>query len=167
MPTAALMPAAERGVGLDAVDQDNAVGLTGIFVDVDGQALRGAADLLDLHGGDHRGAHRFLCDAVAAEHLGLTLGGGAAVAAHGGDQNGLSALGLDKGNHCLDQKDILVDTPAAAGDGDAGAGLDGGAGFLQTPQKSPLNILQHVIVEGLADFGHLWDRVASEHFCNF
>ena len=40
-----------------------------------------------------------LGDAVVGQDLALTLGGGAAVAAHGGHDEELSALGLDKVHH--------------------------------------------------------------------
>ena len=85
---AALVLPLKSGVGLDAVDHDNAVGLMGVLIDVHIHAPY-VADLHRLHGREDGAAHALLGDAVARENAALALIGGAAVTAHGGDQERL------------------------------------------------------------------------------
>jgi hypothetical protein len=88
---AALVLAAEGGVGLHAAYHHDAVGLGGVLVQVDRLALGGRDDDDGLHAGLDGYAHGLFGDAVAGEHLQLALGGGSAVAAHGREDEGLSA----------------------------------------------------------------------------
>jgi hypothetical protein len=53
------------------------------------------------------------------------------VAAHGGHQEGRTAPAFHKVHDGTQQRHVLVDAAAAAGDGNAVTGPDGGAGFLQ------------------------------------
>ena len=122
---AALIGAAEGGVGLDAVEEDNAVRLGGVLVDEYRLvADTGDADLDRLHGALDGAAHGLFGNAVIPENLGLALGGGTAVAAHSGHNVGLSALGLDEVHDGSGHQGVVVDAAAAAGNGDLLAGLN-------------------------------------------
>ena len=122
---AALVGAPEGGVGLDAVEEDDAVRLRGVLVDEHRLVTdAGDADLDRLHGALDGAAHGLLGNAVVLENLGLTLGGGAAVAAHGGHDVGFGALGLDEVHDSTGHQGVVVDAAAAAGNGDLLAGLD-------------------------------------------
>ena len=70
---------------LDPVEQDDAVGLVGVPVEVDRQADGVGAEDDGVHVGLHGHAHRLGRDAVAGQQLALALGGRPAVAPHRGD----------------------------------------------------------------------------------
>ena len=76
---------------LDAVGQHDAVGLIGVLVEVDRQPDGVGAQDHGFHVGLDRHAHRLGGHAVAGQQLALALGGGAAVAAHRGDDERLIA----------------------------------------------------------------------------
>ena len=67
---AAFIGAAERGVGLDAVEEDDPVCLRGVFVHKHRlMAHTGNADLNSFHGVFHRTAHGFFGNAIVLEDL--------------------------------------------------------------------------------------------------
>ena len=84
--------AGEIGVPLDAADEHDAVGFVGVPIHEGFDAVGGLAERDHFQLADHRAAHGGLGDAVVGEHVGLTLGGGGAVAAHGRKDEGLHAL---------------------------------------------------------------------------
>lgn len=99
---AAAEGAEEIGVGFDAVDEDDVVGLEGGDACEHAGAAFGDADLSDFHrGADGRG-HGGFGDAVGGEDFGLAFGCGAAVAAHGGEDEGLRAGGAEDVEGCAD-----------------------------------------------------------------
>src|SRR5262249_17798659 len=121
---AALDGPVEGGVRLDACDDADVVGLAGVLVEVDRVALAGRADLDDLHRRLDGRADGLLGDAVALDDLALPLGGAAAVAAHGGHEEGFGAEGLQVvGDGAEDEGDV-GDAAAAGGERDGVAGLD-------------------------------------------
>ena len=168
---AALIGAPERGVGLDAVVEDDAVGLRGVFVDVHRLVTHaGNADLHGLHGALDGAAHVLLGNAVVLEDLGLALGGGAAVAAHGRHDIGLGPLGLDKVHDGPGHNGVVVDAPAAAGNGDLLTRLDLAADLraIQLPGDDAGNIALRDagLVEVLANLDHLGDRCVFDQVGN-
>ena len=68
--------------GLTRPHDHHVIGLEGVLVEVDGNALGGAADDHRLHARPDRAAAELLGDAVAFEDLALPFGRAAAVAAH-------------------------------------------------------------------------------------
>ena len=82
---ARLVRRVEVGVRLDPVEQDDAVGLVGVLVEVDRQADGAGPEDDRVHVGPDLDAHRLGRDAVAGQQLALALGGRAAVAPHRGD----------------------------------------------------------------------------------
>ena len=91
---AALVPAGERGVRLDPVEQDDPVGLEGVPVEVDRQAEAVGAEDGRFHLGPDRAAERRLGDAELGEQRPLPFGRPAAVAAHRRDDERAEAQGL-------------------------------------------------------------------------
>ena len=159
---AAFIGTAEGGMGLDAVEEDDAVRLRGVLVHEHRLVTHaGNADLHRLHGTLHRAAHGFLSDAVVLEDLELTLGGGAAVAAHSRHNVRLGAFGFDKIHNGAGHQGIVVDAAAAAGNGDLLAGLDLAAdlGAVQFPGDNAGNVTfgDAGLVKVLADLDHLGD----------
>ena len=151
---------------LNAVDQDDAIAFTGIFVDIDRKAAGGRADLIDFHRGQNRSTDGFFGNSVAAKNFHLSFGGSAAVAAHGRDQNGLAALFLDKFGNRTDDVGILIDPAAAAGDGNAGTGSDRRAFFFEAAAKRADDVFENIIVEGLTDQGDLRDLIIFQEFAD-
>src|SRR5207244_472747 len=82
---AALEPAAEIGVRLDARDSQDGVGFESIFIPPDRLVPGVDADLDGGHVGLDRDAEFRLADAVLCEQFALALGSCAAVRSHGGD----------------------------------------------------------------------------------
>src|SRR5579875_3950218 len=86
--------AGKVGVRFDAVDQQNRVGLEGVAVTDNGEAFIAFglfcefSNWGDLHGGFNFGANVFWGNAVAMEHLCLTLSGRSSMTAHSGHDEG-------------------------------------------------------------------------------
>ncbi len=99
----------------------------------------------------------------------MALGGGAAVAAHGGDDEGFGAEFLDLGDRGLEDLGDAIDAAAAGGEADAGAGLDGGGdlgpGELLGDGGGDVGDLGRF--ESLADFEPAREGAALEHFETF
>ena len=122
---AALVATTERSMGLDAVKQDDTVGLHGVLVHENRLlADAGQANLYGLHRALDRAAHVFLGDAVVLQNLGLAFCRCATMAAHSCNDVRLCALGLDKVYDCACHHSVMVDAAAAAGDCDAHARLN-------------------------------------------
>ena len=155
----ALVFSAEAGMGLDAVYDNDAVGLFGVFVYVDRRAVGQIADIFGFHGRPDGGAHGFFRDTVLSEDFSLSLGHSAAVASHGRNQKGLSTQGFDELDG-LPEHDIHALDPAAAGrDGDGHARFYG-ADDLGPVQRLPDrrgDIGDGVVGQLLADPGHFRD----------
>jgi hypothetical protein len=114
----ALDAAAEIGVRLDPIHQQDVVGLESRRAHVDRHVVDGA-DLLHLHARDDRHADGLARDPVADEHVALALGRRASVTAHG-RQDERVAAGLTNGLAAGAQDGRHVGDPAAArGDRDA------------------------------------------------
>src|SRR5262249_48002092 len=121
---AALDGAVVAGVRLDAGDDADVVGGRGVLVEVNGPPFGGAADLDDLHRAADRRADEGFGDAVAFEDLLLALGGGAAVAAHGGDEKRSRAEVAEELDGAFEDDGDVGDAAAARGQGDRLAGPD-------------------------------------------
>jgi len=119
---AAFEKAVEIGVGFDAVDEDDAVGFPGVAIHVEGIGKTGAIEFDDFHGGTDGAAHGGGGDVVGFEQSSLALGGGAAVAAHGGNDEGFGAGGEEMIDDGLGDAIDIGDAAAADGDGNGGAG---------------------------------------------
>ena len=168
---AAFIGAAEGGVGLDAVVEDDAVSLRGILIHIYRlMTYAGNADLHRLHGAFHGAAHGLLRNAVILEDLELALGGSAAVAAHSRHNVRLGALGLDKVHNGTGHHGIVIDAAAAAGNGDLLTGLDLAADLraIQLPGDDAGNIALRDagLVEVLANLDHLGDRCVFDQVGN-
>ena len=124
---AALVGAPEGVVGLEAAGQDNAVGAVGVLVQVHRHAGAGDTQLHHLHAAADLAAHGVGGDAVAGQNLQLALRRGAAVAAHGGHDEGGRPPGLDEVHHGPGDDVHVGDAPAAGGDGHGHARPDFGA----------------------------------------
>ena len=156
---AALDFAAEAGMGLDAVDDDDAVGFVGVLVKVDGTSVPGRAQLDDFHRGLDRAAHGLLGDTQSGEHVLLPFGGRAAVTAHRGEDEGRSAACFDLIDKRLDDERIVGDAAAACGDGNAHAGLDSveELAALQLGEELAGRVGDHGPGEVLTDFDETRD----------
>ena len=98
--------------GLMRQTKHDAVGSGRELVHVDGHAV----DLAQFHHVHLRldgAADEALGDAVALQHLALAFGRGAAVAAHGGEDEGLGAQCLELGHHLLHAVGDVGDAAAA------------------------------------------------------
>ena len=126
---AAFDVASEAGVGLDSVDQHNAVRLNGIGVGVDRHAAVELSQNSGVHGGADGSPHTVLSQAVVFEYLPLALGVAGAVTAHGREQERFGTQRLDAVYHGLDNDLNIGDAAAAAADGDTLARLDPGGDF--------------------------------------
>ena len=120
----ALPLGAKRGVGLDAVDDQNAVGLRGEAVEEDRHAVGRFADLHGLHVALDGQAQRRRPQPVALQHLALAFGRAAAVAAHGRHQERLGATRSDGVDQRGDDRLDAADAAAAHADGNALSRLD-------------------------------------------
>ena len=99
---------------------------------------------------------------IVLENLKLTLGGSAAVAAHGCHDERLSPLGLDEVHNGTGHQGVVIDAAAAAGDGNFLAGLNLAAdlGPVQFPDDGAGNVAfgNAGFVEILADLDHFGNR---------
>ena len=119
---AALVPAGERGVGLDPVEEDDPVGVEGVLVEVDGQAERVLAQDHGVHLGRGRGSRPWPRSRPARPGAALAVGGSAAVRAHGRDDERLEPETADRLGHGANDPGKPGDSPAAHGDGDPSPG---------------------------------------------
>src|SRR3954469_20329177 len=117
---------AKVGVWLDTADEHDAVCSRGELIHVDRHAID-LAEFHDLHLGMDRTADEALGDAVAFQHFALALGGGAAMAAHRGEDKWFGAERFELGDHLLRAFRDIGNAAAAAADGNGHAGLHFGA----------------------------------------
>src|SRR5205814_3140950 len=131
--------------GLDARHGHDGVGLQGILAPPDRLAPRVDADLHGRHVGLDRDAQLLLTDAVLGEQLSLSLGGGAAVAAHGGDDEGAGAAVAPEVEGGPDDGGDAGDAAAADADGDAIAPPDAlaDAGLLPASPHLASDVADH------------------------
>ena len=108
----------------------------------------------------NRAADEALGDAVALQHLALALGGGAAVAAHGREDEGLGAQRLELGDDLLGALGDVGDAAAAAAHRDGHAGLDLGAhlGALELVDHRLADVVELRGLELLPDVHHARQR---------
>ena len=159
---AALDGGGEVGVRLDAVADQDVVGLHGEAIEVQRHALGSVADDDGFRAGADGAAHGRLGDAVGFQHAALAFGGAAAVAAHGGDQEGPRTEAAEVLDGRAEDGDDVGDAAAAGGDGHALAGpqrpLQLEAGQFGVDRRG--DIRDAGSLEGLADaedlreFGH-------------
>ena len=136
----ALDLAAEVGVRLDAVDEQDVVSLQSGGAGVHRYLVDGA-DLLNIHARNHRHADRLASDAIAGKQVPLTFGRGTAVAAHRRHDERIAA-GFTDGITARAQYGRHVGHPAAAGgDGDTVVECDAIHDRLQLGANSGRNLL--------------------------
>lgn len=164
---AAFDGATEGGVALDAVEQDNTVTFVGIFVNVHRQATVAGTDFDDLHRRKNGRAHSLLGNAVVMQYFALSFSGGAAMAAHSRDQNGLATLGFDIVRCRLNKQGILVNAAAAAGDGDALAGLNVKVSVDELLHQDLIYIGKIQIIKFLPDLNDFGQFNGSKNLFNF
>ena len=111
--------AAEGDVRFDAIHHGDPIGLGRKPVDVHREPVRGYADLDRLHARADGGSDGLLGDAHAGQHVALSFGGGAAVAAHGREEEGFAPGAPDLGCNGLQDQRQVGDAPAAGGHGNA------------------------------------------------
>ncbi len=126
-------------------------------VAIDRHAVGGEAELHDVHAAADGRAELLLTQAVAAQDCGLALGCAAAVAAHGGHEEGLRAA---RAHFLHDSGDGFADAGDAAtadADGDLHAWADGdGQGQLA-----------QALADVRGDVGDVFGREFLAHRCNF
>ena len=143
----------EIRVGLDAIDDADPVRLGGDPVAPHGHAQR-LAGLDHVHAGPERAAHGRLGDPVVREDFQLALGGGPAVAAHGGEDERLGPEVLQVVDHGADDDGDVGDAAAARSHGHRVAPLDGQATLGHRRSNSGRDVRQTVAVKGLPDLVH-------------
>ena len=159
----ALVTTMKIRVRFDSIDEDHAIGLVRMPVHeyVDGQIS--LLQLDDLHRCAHRRVHGLLGNAVRAEHLGLAFSGRATVAAHGRDDERLSATSFHVPDDFFDDGGEVVDTAASHGDRDAGARPNE---LIQPGQLFPQRedgIMQAIPFESLPDLRQSHDLLATSY----
>ena len=80
----------ETRVGLDAIADNDVVGIEGVPIEMDGQPLVGLADDDGLHARADRTAHGLLSDSVGCQYVKLPFGCSATMASHGRHKERLS-----------------------------------------------------------------------------
>ena len=131
---------AEIRVGLDTAHRDDMVCPGGIGIHADIQAGGSPPDKDGVHGGPDGDAKSFLRDAIPGENLPLAFRGGAAVAAHGRNDEDFRTR-RPQGLHQRPDNGLqIADLPAAHADADAFLRMNAGekpaffnipAGFLR------------------------------------
>ncbi len=124
----------KSGVRLDPVDHHHVVGSGEVAPHQDRSPEAGTPDFVHFHVGYDGRAHARLGDAQGGEHLALSLGGGAAVAAHGRRHEGLGPPLAHETGDFPDSHRHVAHSAAAGGDGHplAGAHLAGDAQAIQS-----------------------------------
>ena len=133
------------GVRLDAAGEDETIGLGSVLIHVDRHPVVRLAELHDFHGRADRAAHVALGDAVAFENTALTFDSAAAMAAHGGEDEGLRAQRLELGNDLFGALGDVGNAAAAYAHGDGHARLHLAAHF------GPFELLGHRVTD-VGDF---------------
>jgi len=116
---AAFDAAGEICVPLDAGEKEDAVGFEGGFVHEGGDAFGGSADGDDIERTDDGATHGGFMDAVVHEDVCLALGGSGAVAAHGGNDEGLGSVFLPEIDGGFGDAGDVGNATAADADSDA------------------------------------------------
>ena len=114
----------EHRMGLDAIDDDDAVRFRRMAVDLYNMAFCRPADNLGLHRADDRAAAAFLCYAKRGQHITLSVCCGAGMTAHSRDDKGVCSVLEAEFCHGMHDSAEIGDTAAAAGDGHRHTGLD-------------------------------------------
>src|SRR6185436_9873111 len=153
---AALGCAAKRGMRLDPVDDDNALGFGREAVHVHGRAIVELADDHGVHGRFNRHAHRRFRNAIAFQHFSLAFGCRRSVAAHRWKNKRFGAKGQQFADHALGNDRYVGDAAAAAADGNDLSGLNLGPDFgtLKFPGHRRRDVAQVGGVEFLANVDH-------------
>ena len=158
-------------MGLNPVEQQDSVGLGCVLVHINRlSAHTGQPHLYRLHGTLDGTPHRLFGDTVVGQNLGLAFGGGAAVAAHRGDDIGFSLLGLDKVHHSASHNSVMMDPPATTGNGDFHARLDlaaqGLPGQFQGHSGCDIRFGDMGVVKHLTYLDHLWHGYILDKISN-
>jgi len=161
---AAFDGAAKRGMRLDAIDDDDGVGLGGKLVDVDGQPVVELGQLHDLHRRADRRPDRLFGNAEMRKDFRLAFRCRTAVAAHRRHDERSPAGLLNRVDCHLRQQGDIGDAPAADGnrDGIARPNPVDRARFFQLLGQRPRGIVQPRSVESLADAHHFRNRNVFE-----
>ena len=96
---AALVGCHEIRVGLDAVADDDTVGLISSFVKIYRCTIGGVPKQNSFHGSFHRTTHSLLTDAIMVQYFPLSLSGGAAMTSHSRNNEWISSLFPDIIHH--------------------------------------------------------------------
>jgi hypothetical protein len=118
----ALDGAVEAGVGFDAANDADMVGIGGVPIEKDGVAVRCRADFDDVHGSKDGSADVLFGDAVAFQDPALSVSSGAAVATHSRNEERASTKAVKELTRCTKDVGDAGDATAAGGQGDALAG---------------------------------------------
>src|SRR5690606_38991006 len=118
---ATFVTSAKIGVELDAIDEEDAIGSVGETIHVKRVRKVAAIEFRDLHGGANGTADLLLGDTVGSKRFLLAFGGGATVAAHGGDDEGLRSRYLETGDRGADDGLEIGDAAASNRDGNGSA----------------------------------------------
>ena len=162
----------EERMGLHPIADHHVVGLVGLLVEMDREALGGPADLHGIHAGPDGAAAEGLGYSVGLKDIALSPGGCAAVAAHGRDDEGAGAELPEMPHGGLEYAADVGDPSASGGNGHCLAGpdplpqgktrklgLDGGGNLCQLGSLEALPDAEH-----LREFSHLVERLLVIRF---
>ena len=136
---------------------DDAVGFVGVTIQVDNRAVVRRSERDGLHRGAYRRADGLFRHAQSVQDFRLSFGGRAAVTAHRGNKERLSARCFHGVGNAAQQFYKAAHAPAAGGDGDARAGNHFGvqSGFQQALAGMQAHIGNVVGGQVLRDEGNI------------
>ena len=147
----------ESCVGFDPSHDDNSIGFIGEFVHPDFIAAFQMSDLYRFHAGIDGTIAGFPGDTVTLQQLTLAFIGGTAMAAHGWNDPGLTALLPYPLGQSPQNQGHIGNLPAAAGENHPHTGPDTVFHTLQLLPQYSGDIPDAVVGENLAYPEHFWD----------
>jgi hypothetical protein len=152
-----------KSVRFDSIDQNNSIRLQRFNAAKHWRAIVARSDLARLQRSSDRHVHSFLRDVVGSQNFSLAFRRRAAVAAHGGNDEGLRAGRFQMLQNTGDNGGQIGDAPAADCDRDSGAGADSGLNFLKFQSDCVANIERRCLGKILAHWPHAREWIIRRH----